>query len=94
MKLKDILERRNCEGSWLPEVPHPLVITGHSSTAGQPDEPVAAFILVNTHTHIHTDTDKHTHTHTHRQTHTFVWRREQMEIEAMTLTMEIGVQCS
>ena len=71
-------------------MPHPLVITGHSSTAGQPDEPVAAFILVNTHTH--TDTDKHTDTH--RQTHTFVWRREQMEIEAMTLTMEVGVQCS
>ena len=88
MKLKDIPERRNCEGLWLFEVPHPLVITGHSSTAGQPDEPVAAFILVNT----HTDTDKHTDTH--RQTHTFVWRREQMEIEAMTLTMEVGVQCS
>ena len=66
-------------------MPHPLVITGHSSTAGQPDEPVAAFILVNT----HTDTDKHTDTH--RQTHTFVWRREQMEIEAQTLTMAVGV---
>ena len=52
---------------------------------------------IHTREHTHTDTHTRTHTHTHTQTptntqtHTFVRRREQMEIEAMTLTMEVGV---